>query len=68
MKYELRRLGEAVQYATAIVPYGYLFIKTIFYFSVFFSVFRGKNAFNHKIKGCGDKTQSFLFVTTPLIF
>ena len=27
MKYELRRLGEAVQYATAIAPYGsFLFI------------------------------------------
>jgi hypothetical protein len=23
MKYELRRLGEAVQYATAIAPYGF---------------------------------------------
>ena len=35
MKYELRRLGDAVQYATAIAPYG---LSCCYYFSVFFRV------------------------------
>ena len=41
MKHELRRLGEAVQYAIAIAPYGF---SCCYYFSVFFRVFRGKKS------------------------
>ena len=44
MKYELRRLGEAVQYATAIAPYDFCPIRL--YFSVFFRGFCGKKTFN----------------------
>jgi hypothetical protein len=43
MKHELRRLGEAVQYATAIAPYVSI---AIVIFSVFFRVFRVKKIKN----------------------
>jgi hypothetical protein len=65
MKYELRRLGEAVQYATAIAPYGYFLLKRNFIFSCCSVRSVAKKLLTTKIKGGGDKTQSFLFVTTP---